>query len=239
MRVPVRIQVEMSWMRLLLGVPLLGALAMAQLPATGLATDVAQTSLGELRITPLDGPSFLLAWAGRHIYVDPLKAADFQGAWPKADLIVLTGAGQLNRHLRKRTTQIVAPGTVERGHTRAFTLNGSGKPVKITVEAVPTTSPPSEQGYVLKLGNTGIYISGPTPCEAGQLISRKLQIAFVALTTVPPITPQAAAICVDDIAPEWAYPYLQEDDSAQQFTAALKSGSHIKVQSRDWHPKPR
>lgn len=226
---------------MIFGVFLLAVVAGAQLPATGLATDVAQTSQGELRITPLDGPNFLLSWAGRQIYVDPFQAADFQGAWPKADLILLTGAGHLKaaRHLRKRTTRIVAPGTVERGHTRALTLEGLGKPVKVTVEAVPTTAPASEQGYVLKLGDTRLYISGPTPCQAGQLIPQKIQIAFVALTTTPPITPQAAAICVSYIAPERVYPYLLGSGSAQPFTAALKSDSHIEVQVRDWHPKPR
>ncbi|HVA62149.1 MAG TPA: hypothetical protein VNF74_00380 [Terriglobales bacterium] len=115
-------------------------LSLAQLPATGLKTDVVQTSIGALRITPLDGPGFLLAWAGREIYVDPFKAEDFLGAWPKADLILLTGAANpsASAKLHKPATKVVAPGTIPRGSTRVLTLANLGKPVQIPVEAVPT-----------------------------------------------------------------------------------------------------
>lgn len=203
---------------MLLSLMLLAGVAWAQLPATGLRTDVVQTSLGELHITPLDGPSFLLTWAGRAIYVDPVKAADFQGGWPKADLILLTGAGPRTEQgavavLHKRSTQIVAPGTIARGDTGVLTLPGAGKPVRAAVEAVSTTAPSTEQGYVLRLGNTRLYISGPTPCAAGQLLSTKVTIAFVGLTTQPAITPQAAALCVLDLAPQDVYPYLEQDNA--------------------------
>jgi hypothetical protein len=213
-------------------------LATAQLPATGLKTDVAPTSIGELRITPLDGPGFLLAWAGREIYVDPVEAADFQGTWPKADLILLTGAGSLSAGagLHKPKTKVVAPGTIPRGGTRVFTLGNLGKPVHIALEAVPTTAPAREQGYVLRLGNTLIYISGPTPCEAGQLLQLKINIAFVALTTTPPITAPAAAVCASYLAPQEVYPYLTEGNAAQVFTAALHPAHNIDVRVRDWHP---
>ena len=216
-------------------------LSVAQIPATGLKTDVAQTSIGELRITPLDGPGFLLAWAGREIYVDPFKAEDFQGAWPKADLILLTGAANpsASAKLHKPATKVVAPGTIPRGSTRVLRLANLGKPVHIPVEAVPTTAPATEQGYVLRLGNTRIYISGPTPCEAGQLVEVKIGIAFVALSTSPPITPEAAAVCISYLAPQEVYPYLAEGNAVQAFTAALQPAHNIDVRVRDWHPSVR
>jgi len=180
--------------------------------------DVAQTSQGELRLTPLAGDAIYLAWAGRSIYIDPHSADRFRHS-PKADLI-LFGSPAAIAVLRKATTVTVGPVL----QPRTATLPGEGKPVQVQLFGIGPT------GILLQLGNARVLFTGPSGCTPAALQQGHVAIAFVAVTS----TPQATAACIERMRPKIVYPYLAQGDGAQRVADLLKK-SGIQVRLRDWH----
>jgi hypothetical protein len=195
-----------------------------QTSATGARTDVLQTSMGELQITPVHPNSLVLEWAALKIYVDP-PPASAGAVRPKADLVLLTGSGQVPPDLKKASTQVVTEGMVRDGKTHTVTLPGSGLAQDVTVTG-------AGGGMVLDLGKRAIYISGDTRCSPAEQALKNIQVAFIAIDPKLGTTPEMAAACVLKFAPKIVYPYYAPDALAQQFAKDIGKKSDVRL--RDW-----
>src|SRR5262245_13778604 len=153
-------------------------------------TDAVQTSIGELRLTPLYHGSVMLEVGGKVIHVDPWSQGDYTGL-PAADMIMVTHthADHMDRtmidKLHKPTTIIVgtaavvdtlncAPAcgsveTIANGETKrvmGFDIEGIAmyNLVQGSAPGKPFHHKGVGNGFVMTVGNTRLYLSGDTEC---------------------------------------------------------------------------
>jgi L-ascorbate metabolism protein UlaG (beta-lactamase superfamily) len=224
-------------------------------------TDLIESSAGALRITPLFHGSVMLDFGGTIIHIDPWSQADYTGL-PQADLILITHTHAdhmdptMLKTLRKASTLIVAPPAV------ADTLNGVAGEVEtisngekrtflgIEVEAVPMYNlvlgpAPGKpfhhkgigNGYVLRFGETRVYLSGDTECVSEMKALRNIAVAFVAMNPPRTMPPAEAAACVKEFRPKIVYPYHYRGQNTQEFADALKNtGIEVRLRKLEGEP---
>ena len=219
------------------------------------ASDVIQTSSGDLRITPINHPSLMLEIGGKVIHVDPVSAGDYAGL-PQADLILITDLhpDHMDRamidKLKKAGTVVLAPAAVQKTITEAQTIaNGEKKTVAgIEIEAVAmynlTRGPGPGQlfhekgrgnGYILNLGGKLLYLSGDTECIPEMKALQNIDIAFICMNLPYTMTPGEAATCAKEFRPKIVYPYHHRGSDAQEFADALKATPGVEVRVRKWY----
>jgi L-ascorbate metabolism protein UlaG (beta-lactamase superfamily) len=224
--------------------------------------DVAQTSRGPLKITPLFHGSVMLEFGGKIIHIDPWSQADYSGI-PQADLILITHTHAdhmdptMLKMLRKESTTVVAPPAV------TDTLNGccgdietisNGEKktfLEIEIEAIPMYnlvqgSGPGKpfhhkgigNGYVLNFGDTRVYFSGDTECVPEIKALKNISIAFLAMNPPRTMPPAEAAACVQAFRPKIAYAYHYRGQKTQDFADALKGTPGVEVRLRKLEGEP-
>jgi L-ascorbate metabolism protein UlaG (beta-lactamase superfamily) len=225
-------------------------------------SDVAQTSQGPLRITPIFHGSLMLEFDGKVIHVDPWGQGDYSGI-PQADLILITHthADHMDKamidRLKKPSTVMLTPPAV------ADTLNcpcpeietinnGEKKTVMgIEIEAVPMYNivqgnGPGKpfhhkgigNGYVMNFGDTRVYISGDTECTPEMKSLKNISIAFLCMNPPRTMSTVEAAECVKAFRPKIVYPYHYRGSNIQEFADALKNTPGIEVRLRKWEKEP-
>lgn len=214
-----------------------------------------ETSAGPVRITPIYHASLMIEAAGKIIYIDPARPANFAGL-PPADLVIITDIhpdhmdpGSIAQ-ISKQDTQIFAPPAVVSTVTTASPVsNGETKTWSAwTIEAIPMYNikrgPAPGQlyhpkgrgnGYVLTYGGKRFYFSGDTENIPEMRALKNIYVAFVCMNLPYTMPPDEAAEAVKAFHPQIVIPYHYRGSDLSVFKRDLE-GTGIEVRLLDWYP---
>jgi L-ascorbate metabolism protein UlaG (beta-lactamase superfamily) len=217
------------------------------------ASDVIQTSAGDLRITFIGHGSLVFGFAGKVVHVDPYGEQANYARQPKADIILLTHEHgdhmdmDAIRAVRTTNTTVVltaacgarlAGGTVmTNGETR--TVQGIG------IEAVPAYNIVNKResgipfhpkgtgnGYVLTFGDCRVYVAGDTENTPEMKALKKIDVAFLPMNLPYTMTPEMVADAAKAFKPRILYPYHYGSTDPSKLTALLKNNPETEVRVR-------
>jgi len=233
----------------------------AQLPA---ADDI-KTSKGPLKIQPLNHATLAMTWNGKTIYADPYEGTKTFEGIAAPDLILITDIH--GDHFDPATLDvldlshaiIVVPQAVadkmsEKLKAKAVVLNNGQTISKldISITAIPMYNLPEAadakhtkgrgNGYVLKLGDKTVYISGDTAGIPEMRALKNIDVAFVCMNLPYTMDVPEAASAVLDFKPKIVYPYHYRGSNGLSDTEAFKktvnsSNGSIDVRLRNWYSK--
>lgn len=233
----------------------------AQLPA---ADDI-KTSKGPLKIQPLNHATLAMTWNGKTIYADPYEGTKTFEGIAAPDLILITDIH--GDHFDPATLDvldlshaiIVVPQAVadkmsEKLKAKAVVLNNGQTISKldISITAIPMYNLPEAadakhtkgrgNGYVLKLGDKTVYISGDTAGIPEMRALKNIDVAFVCMNLPYTMDVPEAASAVLDFKPKIVYPYHYRGSNGLSDTEAFKktvnsSNGTIDVRLRNWYSK--
>lgn len=231
---------------------LMSILALTSVDGKLFESDSFKTKGGEpLKITFIKHGSLMLDFDGRILYVDPVSDYADYSQLPKADVILITHehADHLDPKaiaaVEKAGTVLIAnPASQEKLGKGRMMKNGDRlKPLPwLALEAVPAynTTPGREiyhpkgrdNGYILTLGGSRIYIAGDTE-ETPQMDELKdIDIAFLPVNQPYTMTVQQAAHAAEVIRPRVLYPYHYGNTELKGLKEALKNSPQIDLRIR-------
>ncbi len=218
-----------------------------------LEKDTIRTSAGSVEITFIGHGSMLLTHASKTIYVDPFGMLGDYGAFPKADIILVThdhgdhlDVGTIDK-IRKKDTQLIATALCSPKLPGAVVMkNGESRTIgKLKIDAVPAYNirhmrdnglpfhPKGEgNGYVLTIGGTRIYVAGDTDDIPEMSELKKIDIAFLPMNLPYTMTPEEAAAAARMVMPKILYPYHFGETDTKKLVELLKSAPGIEVRIR-------
>ncbi|MBC3542196.1 MBL fold metallo-hydrolase [Rufibacter sediminis] len=227
--------------------------------------DRIKTEKGDLVIQPVTHGSLALQWNGKTIWVDPYGGAALYTGLAKPDLILITDIHP--DHLDLKTLQalpvteaiVVAPQAVvdqlpDAMKAKAVVLsNGaSTKQLDINIQAIPmynlpesATAPHTKgrgNGYVLRIGNKNVYLSGDTEDIPEMRALKNIDVAFVCMNLPYTMDVNQAASAVLDFKPKIIYPYHFRGQNGlsdvNAFKTQVEAGKkNVEVRMREWYPK--
>jgi L-ascorbate metabolism protein UlaG (beta-lactamase superfamily) len=219
-------------------------------------TQTFETRVGIVKITPIYHASLLIEAAGKNIYVDPAKPANFSGL-PPADLILITDihADHMDPNsisqISKAGTEIFAPPAVVETVSTAHPIS-NGETITWggwSIEAIPmynikrgpspgTLYHPKGRGngYVLTYGGERFYFSGDTENIPEMRALRNIDVAFVCMNLPYTMPPDEAAEAVKAFHPKIVIPYHYRGSDLSVFKNDLQ-GTGIEVRLLDWYPQ--
>jgi L-ascorbate metabolism protein UlaG (beta-lactamase superfamily) len=228
------------------------------IPEPTISGDPIPTSRGDLIVHPINHATFVMQWAGKMIYVDPVGgAARFEGL-PPPDLILVTdihgdhmNADTLTAIVQAETV-IIAPQAVRdalpaalHGATQVLANGGTQSLADIAVEAIPMYNLTPERlqyhakgrgnGYVLTLGGKRVYIAGDTEDIPEMRQLRDIDVAFVPMNLPFTMTVQQAADAVREFKPKIVYPYHSRGSDLDEFTRLVGTDVGVEVRVRQWY----
>ena len=215
-------------------------------------TDSFTTKNGKsLKITFFKHASLLIEYAGKKFFVDPVSDyADFTQQ-PKADYILITH--EHHDHFdTKAIAAIETPDTKIIANPNCQKMLDKGQAMKngdilqitpeIKLEAVPAynTTPGrdkfhpkgSDNGYILTVGGTRIYIAGDTEDIPEMKQIKNIDIAFLPVNQPYTMTPEQAIQSAKTIQPHILYPYHYGDTNINEVKDGLKNEKEIEVRIR-------
>ena len=233
----------------------------------GLSGDRVRTSQGDLVVHPVGHASFLLQWQGKTIYVDPVGGAEAFASLPKPDLILFThfhfdhfDTATLAKLLPAgvRTPIVATKGVAEKipeklqGQVRVKILaNGEkAQALGIGIKAVPAynTTPGRDKfhpkgrdnGYVLTLGTTRVYIAGDTEDTPEMRALQGIDVAFLPVNLPYTLSVEKAADAIRQFKPKIVYPCHYRGGEAktdlQQLKKLVGEQSGVEIRLLDWYP---
>jgi L-ascorbate metabolism protein UlaG (beta-lactamase superfamily) len=231
----------------------------AQLPAA----DEIKTSKGPLKIQPLNHATLALTWNGKTIYADPYEGAKTFAGIAAPDLILITDihgdhfdpatleALDLS-HAMLVVPQAVADKMSEKLKAKAVIISNGQTISKldISITALPMYNLPEAadakhtkgrgNGYVLKMGDKTIYLSGDTAGIPEMRSLKNIDVAFVCMNLPYTMDVPEAASAVLDFKPKIVYPYHYRGANGLSDTEAFKklvnaSDKAIDVRLRNWY----
>ena len=231
---------------------LLGLCMTAGLMAADFVSDSFRTPAGkELTITFIRHGSLLLSYEGRQIQVDPVAEYADYGAFPKADLILITHAHgdhldlKAIETLRKAETTVIAnPASAEQvGATAKVMRNGESQTWQgVGIEAVPAYNTTEgrdkfhpkgrDNGYVLDFDGFRVYIAGDLEDIPELSALKGIDVAFLPVNQPYTLTPEQAAHAARVIQPKVFYPYHYSQTPVAETLPALLEGSGIELRIR-------
>ena len=218
------------------------------------------TTAGDLIIHPVEHATFLMSWAGKTIYVDPVGGKKPFDQFDRADLVLITDIH--GDHLNPETvgfvttekSAIVAPKAVAdklppkvKSQTTVM-ANGDKKEIAgIQIEAIPMYNLTPERlkfhtkgrgnGYVLTIGGKRIYISGDTEDIPEMRQLKNIDVAFVCMNLPYTMEVEKAASAVEEFKPKIVYPYHYRGSDLQKFKELVSKTPGIEVRLREWYPE--
>jgi len=222
--------------------------------------DHISTTAGDLIIHPVEHATFLMSWAGKTIYVDPVGGKKPFDQFDRANLVLVTDIH--GDHLNPATlgfvttdkSIIVAPKAVAdklpdklKSQTTVM-ANGDKKEIAgIQIEAVPMYNLTPDRlkfhtkgrgnGYVLTIGGKRIYISGDTEDIPEMRQLKNIDVAFVCMNLPYTMEVEKAASAVEEFKPKIVYPYHYRGSDLQKFKELVSKTPGIEVRLREWYPE--
>ncbi|RNI29031.1 MBL fold metallo-hydrolase [Rufibacter latericius] len=227
--------------------------------------DRIKTEKGDLVVQPVTHGSVVLQWNGKTIWVDPYGGAALFTNLAKPDLILITDIHP--DHLDTKTLQalptttamVVAPQAVvdqlpEAMKAKAVVLKNGAKTQQlgVDIEAIPMYNLPESadamhtkgrgNGYVLRMGNKNVYLSGDTEDIPEMRALKNIDVAFVCMNLPYTMDVNQAASAVLEFKPKVVYPYHYRGkeglSDVNAFKAQVEAGKkQIEVRLREWYPK--
>lgn len=206
---------------------------------------------GELVITFIKHGSLLLTFNDHNIQIDPVSEYADYTAFPKADIILITH--EHGDHLDPKAIGAVEKeSTILIANEASSKILGKGSVMKngdkltptnyLTLEAVPAynTTPGRDKfhprnrdnGYILILGGTRIYIAGDTEDIPELKDLKDIDIAFLPVNQPYTMTVPQAIHAAKMFSPKILYPYHFGDTKVEEIKEKLK-GSGIEVRIRE------
>lgn len=218
------------------------------------------TTSSDLIIHPVEHATFLMSWAGKTIYVDPVGGKKPFDQFDKADLVLITDIH--GDHLNPETVNlvttdksvIVAPKAVAdklspkaKSQTTVM-ANGDKKEIAgIQIEAIPMYNLTPDRlkfhtkgrgnGYVLTIGGKRIYMSGDTEDIPEMRQLKNIDVAFVCMNLPYTMEVEKAASAVQEFKPKIVYPYHYRGSDLQKFKELVSKTPGIEVRLREWYPE--
>lgn len=204
-----------------------------------------------LDITFIKHASMMLVFDGHVIQVDPVGEYGDYSQLPQADVILITH--EHYDHLDPKTiTALEKEGTLLISNASSREKIGKGLVMKngdklqptpyLTLEAVPAynTTPgrevfhPKERdnGYILTLGGTRIYIAGDTEDIPEMESLQDIDIAFLPVNQPYTMTIPQAIHAAEMIKPRILYPYHYGDTKIEELKEKLQNQPEIEVRIR-------
>ncbi|MEJ2665472.1 MAG: MBL fold metallo-hydrolase, partial [Spirochaetia bacterium] len=195
--------------------------------------------------------SLMLDYDGTIIHVDPVAAYADYDRQPKADIILVTH--QHGDHLDKNSiAKITKKSTVLILNPAGFAIVKSGIALAngkswqsgdITIEAVPAynTTPGRDKyhpkgrdnGYILTLGRTRIYIAGDTENIPEMANIKNITIAFLPMNQPYTMTPEQVAAAAKVIKPKILYPYHYGSTDVNRLKKLMAGIKDVELKIRD------
>lgn len=203
-----------------------------------------------ITITFIGHGSLVFDFEGKKIYVDPTSEYADYAKLPKADLIIYTH--DHSDHFDKKSLEaarslksivVANPQTAKQIDGAVVMKNGDSHKVEIyaDIDAVPAYNTTAgrdiyhpkgrDNGYVLTLGGTKIYIAGDTEDILEMKNLKNIDIAFLPVNQPYTMLPTQAAAAAKIIKPKILYPYHFGETKIRDLDSLLKD-SGIEVRYR-------
>ncbi|WP_234367768.1 MBL fold metallo-hydrolase [Parabacteroides pacaensis] len=215
-------------------------------------SDVFTTKDGkELKLTFIKHASLLLTFDNKTIYIDPVSEYADYSKLPKADVILITH--EHGDHLDPQAISLLEkPSTILIANASSVEKLPKGKVMKngdklqplpwLTLEALLAynTTPGREKyhpkgrdnGYVLTLGGSRIYIAGDTEDIPEMKDLKDIDIAFLPVNQPYTMTVKQAVRATKMFNPSILYPYHYSDTNITELKDALKDDKETEVRIR-------
>ncbi|ADO67869.1 MBL fold metallo-hydrolase [Stigmatella aurantiaca] len=227
-------------------------------PEAPISGDAVSTSRGDLIIHPVNHATFVMYWAGKTLYVDPVGEASLYQDLPAPDVIFVTdihgdhlSAATLTALVRPETV-IVAPQAVRdalpaslQGSVQVIANGAKQTVAEIPIEALPMYNLTAERlqfhekgrgnGYVLTFGQTRVYIAGDTEDIPEMRALRDIGVAFIPMNLPYTMTVAQAADAVREFKPKVVYPYHFRGSDLAEFTRLVGTDVGVEVRVRNWY----
>jgi len=218
-------------------------------------SDTFETSLGPLVVTPIWHGTVSFVLGDTTIVVDPWSKAPADRL-PKADLVLITDIhpdhldAAAIEHVRNADTVIMGPKAVADQVPATVTIaNGQEQTFRgIGIRAIPMYNeqrgpkPGSVyhdkgrgNGYVLRFGDTKVYLSGDTECTSEMRALQDIDLALVCMNLPYTMPPEEAATCIKAFKPKVVTPYHYRGSDLGVLERALEGVSGIELRIRDYY----
>lgn len=217
-------------------------------------SDVFQTSMGELEITFVGHGTLYFTINNLVVHIDPVDRYADYSELPKADLILITH--EHGDHLSKPTIEKIIKEDTKIILTQiCYDKLGEGKILNngeslelfdVGIEAVPAYNivhkrnngqpyhpKGSGNGYVIKVGDTKIYIAGDTENIPEMKTLEDIDIAFLPMNIPYTMTPEMVAEAVSYFNPKILYPYHYGNTDTDELLKLMKDKNDCEVRIRD------
>jgi L-ascorbate metabolism protein UlaG (beta-lactamase superfamily) len=229
--------------------------------SVALSGDHFMTGAGLVTIHPVNHASFVMQVGDTVVYNDPVGGAGAFAGFPKADLVLI--GHRHGDHFSSSTlggvidseTVIVAPQdvygqftTALKAQTTVLANGGNLTVLGIGIDAIPAynTNHPvgRDNGYVLTVGGTRIYMSGDTGSTTEMRALDNIDVAFLAMNVPFTMTVDDAATATRAFKPKVVYPYHYRNQDSSfadlvRFEALVNEGTEpsarIDVRDRSWY----
>jgi L-ascorbate metabolism protein UlaG (beta-lactamase superfamily) len=216
--------------------------------------DSLPTSEGPIEITFIGHGSLMFNFADKKIYVDPVSDLADYGAFPKADIILITHEHKDHLDpkalgiLRTDKTQVVLTEACAQEVTGGMIMhNGDAQTVMgLKIEAVPAYNivhmrsegqpfhPKGRgNGYVLTFGDKRVYVAGDTENIPEMKLLKAIDVAFLPMNLPYTMTPEMVADAAKGFRPKVLYPYHYGDTDTSKISDLLKDETDIEVHIRN------
>ncbi len=218
----------------------------------GFLTDSFLTADGSfLFITFIKHASLLIEFSGKKIYVDPVLAYGDFSKLPKADLLLITH--EHHDHLDPLAIKLLQkPETIIVANKNSCKILGEGHILmngerfefnsEVDILAIPAYNVTEghlmyhpkgrDNGYVLMMGGSKVYLSGDTEDIAEMKLLKDVDIAFISINQPYTMTIEEACHATSMILPHILYPYHFTDTDVHQLEVALDKIKNIEVRMR-------
>jgi len=227
--------------------------------------EVFQTEQGDLIIQPILHGTLVLQWKDQTIYIDPYGGAKAFEGIDAPSLVLITDIH--GDHLDKSTLEtmntdaaiFIAPSAVaeqipDTYKSNLTILNNGEKIEKLGIEitAIPMYNLPEEtnskhpkgrgNGYLLKMADKTIYISGDTEDISEMRTLKNIDIAFICMNLPYTMDVDQAASAVLEFQPKVVFPYHYRGNPDMSDTSTFKKLVHqgnrnIDVRLVNWYPE--